>query len=198
LNSSRISSPWSALQSPSRTVAKNCVRGGGRGGLLGGSSNTKQATKSSKPSKLAKLARSSKGAFDQKGTSIRSSSSSRLASLKSGGQKVLDGPLLSNEAPQEQTPSQPIMETIKDIPHEIPLTSPGPSSDHLIAQPSLLAKSLFQFWVVPHEAADSLLNIYANLYLFTAGNEAQLKSAFSTVSPDDIVKNAQRGNKGSR
>src|ERR1700737_1631033 len=91
----------------------NCVRGGGRGGLLGGSSNTKQATKSSKPSKLAKLASSSKGAFDQKGTSIRTSSSSRLASLKSGGQKVLDGPLLSNEAPQEQTPSQPIKETPK-------------------------------------------------------------------------------------
>jgi hypothetical protein len=75
------------------------------------------------------------------------------------------------------------------------LTSAGPRSDHLLASPSLLAESLFQCWVAPREAADSLLRIYADLYLFTAGSQSQANSAFSTASPDDVVKIAQRQSK---
>lgn len=94
--------------------------------------------------------------------------------------------------------SQPGQKPLDDslASHEGSLTSVGPSSDRLLAEPSLLANSLFQFWVVPREAADSLLGIYANFVLLASGGNAQLNSAFSSASPDDIVRNAQRQNRG--
>ena len=49
---------------------------------------------------------------------------------------------------------------------------------------------------MPQDVANSLLRIYANLYLLTVSDETQLQKAFFTSSPDDIVRNAQLPSKG--
>jgi hypothetical protein len=126
---------------------------------------------------------------------------SRMSALKSGDQKVSNPHRIYNasNAQEHEDLSQPGPKPRDDLlaSYEETLTSVGPSSDRLLAEPSLLANSLFQFWVVPREAANSLLRIYANHFLVAAGSNAQLNSAFSSASPDDVVQNAQRQSKGS-
>lgn len=174
-------------------------RGSGQWGLLGGSSSSEKAPKS-KSSKLANLARSSRGAFDKRGSKLHANSStrldsvSRLASLNSGSRSQRS-PVAEVTVPE----TRPISSLVIVNPQSDALESTNvkaftdPSADHLIAQPSLFADSLFHLWGVPQDVANSLLRIYANPYLLTVTNEAQLRKAFSTSSPDDIVRNAQLG-----
>ena len=152
-----------------------------------------------KSSKLANLVRSSKGAFQPKGQQLKSTlertnSISRLAPANSEAQKFSDKSPQSDETIPKvhETPSQSTTEPTKEVPPNIPLVSAESCSDHLLSQPSVLAKSFFNFRTVPNAGTDSLLRIHPDLFTL-GGNEAQLKMAFSTPSPDDIVKNAQRG-----
>lgn len=177
------------------------MRGSGQWGLLGGSSNPGKSTTKPKPSKLANLARSSRGAFDNRETkqqtvSSRLDSVSRLASLNTASRSQ-QLPVDSNLAPR--TEPLPILvndDVQADIskPSDVnPFTDP---SADLLALPSLLASSLFRLWVVPEDVASSLLRIYANPYFLIVANETQLRKAFSTSSPDDAVRSAQLRGKG--
>ena len=179
------------------------MRRRGQWGLLGGSSNLNMGNPRTKPSKLANLARSSRGAFDKKGSrqqneaTKRFDSVSRLAALSSG---------IASQTLSNTPPTIPRVEPVS-IPSKVDLQPnvlepanvqafTDPLADHLLAQPSPFANSLFHFWVTPQDVANSLLRLYANPYLLTVSNEDQLQKAFSTKSPDDIVQNARLHNKG--
>lgn len=197
--STKISSPWSTLQSSERPigVATGLKRGSGQWGLLGGSSNSEKAPKA-KSSKLSNLARSSRGAFDKRVSKLLANSSnrldsvSRLASLNTGSRSQ-HSPVAEAIVPETKPISNPVVANLQSnlLESTDVKAFTDPSADHLIAQPSLFADSLFHLWGVPQDVANSLLRIYANPYLLTVTNEAQLRKAFSTSSPDDIVRNAQ-------
>ena len=196
-----ISSARSTFQSqkPSSGAVVSLRRGCGQWGLLGGSPNPDKASVKTKTSKLATLARSSKGAFDKRQQyhpSSRVASISRLAALNSGSKSESSTPPpkvtqseRSSDSSREDAPTY-----ISDSIDINVLTDPH--ADHLLAQPSILANSLFQLWVMPRDVANSILRIYANLYLLTVSDKSQLQKAFSSSSPDDIVRNAQLPRKG--
>ena len=180
------------------------MRAHGQWGLLGGSSNQDKSNAKPKSSKLAKLAQSNRGAFERKGIQRQKQdlggfeSVSRLASLSSSArpQSKLSA-LPSTETPSAPEPTtQPGITdaTTSLIESEDVKASTDLRADHLLAEPSTLANSLFHLWVAPSIAADSLLRIYADPYLLTVSDPSQLQKAFSTASPDDVVRNAQ--NKG--
>lgn len=73
---------------------------------------------------------------------------------------------------------------------------PDPSFYHLLAQPSILAKSLFHSWILPNHAANSLTGINTDPFMLIVTKESRLSDAFSTPSPDDVVQNAQMRSKG--
>jgi hypothetical protein len=170
--------------------------------LLGGSSNARNAK--ARPSKLASLAKSTRGAFEKKEIQQKAPSSSlgsvaRLSSLSSNARPKND----SASLPPAQTPLQePSSTVVTDgsghVDHHPRSVEPStdPRADDLLAQPSTLAKSLCHISVIPHSSARLLLKIHANTSLLTAGSEGQLKNAFAAPSPDDIVQNAQRRVKG--
>ena len=201
-----ISNSQSTLQSSQKPSSRDAIslrRGCGQCGLLGGSSNPDKGSVKTKPSKLASLARSSKGAFDKRSSRQQYDHSSRLASISrlaafNSGSKSEQPPTPPPNFPQSERPSDSSTEDARsDVPNPIDVNRlTDPHADHLLAQPSTLANSLFQLWVVPQDVANSLLRIYANPYLLTVSNEAQLQKAFSTASPDDVVRNAQLPRKG--
>lgn len=201
--SPEISNPRPTLKCSQKPGAISLRRGCGQWGLLGGSSSPDKGNVKTKPSKLASLARSSKGAFDKRSPrqqydhSSRLASVSRLAALNSGSKS--EQPLTPTPyVPQSGRPSDSSNDdTNADVPDSINVNAlTDPHADHLLAQPSILANCLFQLWVVPQDVTNSLLRIYANPYLLTVSNETQLQKAFSTASPDDIVRNARLPSKG--
>ena len=174
----------------------------GQWGLLGGSSHHEQSNMKPKSSKLAKLAQSSKGAFERKGIHRQKQdpgtfeSVSRLSSLSLSSRPQLQRtkpPLVKDIVPAtepkvEASPSDPMH-------HPIESENRNASTDlraaDLLADPSTLADSLFRIWVAPENTPDSLLRIYADPYLLTVSDQAQLQKAFSSASPDDVVRSAQ-------
>jgi hypothetical protein len=121
---------------------------------------------------------------------------SRLAALNSGSKSEPSPP--PPNVPQSNQPSDSSNEDVRTyIPDFNDINAlTDPHADHLLAQPSTFANSLFQLWVMPQDVANSLLRIYANLYRLTVSDETQLQKAFFTASPDDIVQNAQLPSKG--
>jgi len=202
LDSSRISSPGSALKSLPN-AAENSLRACGQWGLLGGSSKMRKEAPKPKPSKLATLARSSRGAFEKKIDANRDSAATvnlesvaRLSSLSSRRPPV-GAPVLSQPPSKDPTDSIKVQEFSQEA------TSLGKSqsstdlcSDNLFALPSCFATSLFYSYIMPRGVAESLLKIYTNPFLLTGTDEAQLKRAFATASPDDVTQNALLRNKG--
>ena len=176
------------------------MRAHGQWGLLGGSSHLENPNPKLKSSKLAKLAQSSRGTFERKGILRQKNdlnsldSVSRLASLNSTNRNRI----LPSE-PDTETPY--VAERTSQVSAAEPSTSPiefkdiqastDLRADHLLAEPSTLANSLFHLWVAPKTAADSLLRIYADLYPLTVSDQSQVQKAFSGASPDDVVRSAQ-------
>jgi hypothetical protein len=209
LNFSKISSPWSALQArpSSSQVTPSVMRTRGQWGLLGGSSNLDKQSGKSKQSKLANLARSSRGAFERKGIIYHKANHdnmdavSRLAALNSASQAQQPVPsspssdLPRRESLSRRSDSAPLNEAQK--PKHVDVST-DPHCDHLLAHPSILAKSLFQLWAVPRDMNALLHGMYANFFFLTVSNESQVKDAFSTASPDDIVLDAQSHKKCTR
>ena len=200
------SSLWSVVQTtPSSKVVSFILGGRGQCGLSGGSSGQGKEGSKTKPSKLANLARSSRGAFEKKGLSLQKEptlkfeSVARLASL-SAASRLPQSPADRVVVPENRLEVSPIRETrFPDAPiseHEPTEASTDPAPGRLLERPSLFANSLCHLWVVPQDAADILLRIHANPYVLTVSNESQLQKAFSTASPDDVVRNAQRRPKG--
>lgn len=178
------------------------MRARGQWGLLGGSSHQEKSNTKPKSSKLAKLAQSSRGAFERKGTQRQKQdigafqSVSRLASLTSSSRPQIQPtiPLPDNKM---DSPTDPTTETsAPDLPNSLVDTEDVKASSdlraaHLLAEPSTLAGSLFRLWVAQKIAPDSRLKIYADPYLLTVSDQSQLQKAFSTASPDDIVRSSQ-------
>jgi len=202
LDSSRISSPGSPFKSLPKP-AENSVRACGQWGLLGGSSKMSKEPAKQKPSKLAALARSSRGAFEKKLDANRVSAAGvnlesvvRLSSLSSRPPPP-EVPVLAQTSSKDPTDSTKVDElSLEAKSLRQSESSIDPCSDNLLAPPSFFALSLFCSYVVPRGAAESLLKIYTNPLLLTGTGEAQLKKAFSTASPDDVTENALLRNKG--
>lgn len=173
----------------------------GQWGLLGGSSLNPENPTKTRPSKLANLAKSSRGAFEKRSPrkDIKLDSVSRLATLSSRGQKSLDVALAPS--PPSEVESVALEKIESSAPETLKETTvkvtTGPSVDHLLTPPSFLADSLFQVWVKPKDVADPLMRIYADIYFLTVSNASQLQTAFSAPSPDDIVLKAQQQSKSS-
>jgi len=179
---------------PSVWILPTSRRGWDRWGLLGGSSSG--TGNRGKQSKLANLARSSRGAFDKSAStsaSTRLSSMSRLATLTSKSQTRPTLPI-SNRRPSSpplipQTDSPALLES---TPKQ---SAPDPIPFHLLSPPSLLADCLYCLSLVPRDAATSAVNIQANPYLLIGSTKAQVRKAFANPSPDDIVQKAQSQSK---
>jgi len=177
------------------------MRAHGQWGLLGGSSNQEKSNAKTKSSKLAKLAHSSRGAFERRGIQRQNQdlgsfeSVSRLASLSSSTrpQSQLSAPSRTETPSVPEATVQPniIDATTSLIESEAVKASTDLCADHLLAEPSTLANSLFRLRVAPKNAADSLLRMYADPYLLIVSDQSQLQKAFSTASPDDVVRSAQ-------
>jgi len=178
------------------------MRARGQWGLLGGSSHQDKLNVKSKSSKLAKLAQSSKGAFERKGIQRKKQdigtfeSISRLASLTSSScPHIL--PAAPPPTNKMASGADPVAETSDLDPPNSLIDSEDVKAPtdlraaHLLAEPSTLADSLFRLWVAEKNAPDSPLRIYADPYLLTVSDQSQLQKAFSTASPDDIVRSAQ-------
>jgi hypothetical protein len=176
---------------PSMWIVPILRRGWGQWGLLGGSATGRGSTRG-KPSKLASLARSSRGAFDKSAStpspSTRLGSVSRLAALSSRSQSVTPVP---SPSPRPPSPLRPQLDD-PVLPEASPKqTAPDPIPTHLLSTPSLLADSLYYLSLIPRQATASLCNLQANPYLLIGSTKAQVQKAFSNPSPDDIVQKAQ-------
>lgn len=183
---------------PSMWIKPILRRGWGQWGLLGGSSSGRGGNRG-KPSKLANLARSSRGVFDKTAStsapSTRLGSVSRLATLASRSQTVTPIPS-PPPRPASLPPTQVDTSALKESPPKQPPLDPIPS--HLLSTPSLLADSLYYLSLIPRQAAASILNIQANPYLLIGATKAQVQTAFANPSPDDIVQKAQSQSKGTQ
>ena len=181
------------------------MRARGQWGLLGGSSHHEKSDIKPKSSKLSRLAQSSRGAFERKGTQRQKQdigtfqTVSRLASLTSSSRPQIQ-PTKPSPNNKMASPTDPTTETSAPDPPNPPNSlldteDVKVSSDlraaHLLAEPSTLAGSLFRLWVAQKDAPDSLLRLYADPYLLTVSDQSQLQKAFSTASPDDIVRSSQ-------
>jgi hypothetical protein len=206
---SRISCPSSSLDpvcSSSSKETPSMMRARGQSGLLGGSSRQDKPNATPKSSKLAKLAQSSRGAFEkkailrQKQDSSSFESVSRLAALSLGSRPPNPSTAVKSETIPEARSQPSAADSIPRVEDESEdlKASTDLRADHLLAEPSMLADSLFRLWIVPKNAADSLSRIYADPYLLTVSDQSQLQNAFSTSSPDDVVQRAQlRGKRNS-
>lgn len=171
-------------------------------GLLGGSAHQEKSNIKPKSSKLAKLAQSSRGAFERKGIERQKQdigpfeSVSRLASLTSSSRPQIR-PIAPPPNNKMASPTGCTTETSAPEPPSslVDTEDVKASTDlraaHLLAEPSTLADSLFRLWVAQKNAPDSLLRICADPYLLTVSDQSHLQKAFSTASPDDIVRSAQ-------
>ena len=182
------------------------MRGCGQWGLLGGSSHPDKGGVGGKPSKLASLARSNRGAFGKRSSQQQKQGSGKLDSVLRLATLGSSSRTQELVPPDSTTPAivqvEPITSQLNEEPRHILESKVEASTDppvtQLWAQPSVLANSLFTLWVMPRDVANSLVRIYANPYLLTVSNEAHLKTAFSNPSPDDIVQNARLRSKGAR
>jgi hypothetical protein len=155
---------------------------GGKGGLLGGSS---------KPtSKLANLAKSSRGTFGKRGLRTdetgKLTSVSRLSTLTSAGRRI---PVQeSSDIASGSTVELPVERKDSPATVAVPASPPTEPRRDLLSPPSSLACSLFQVILPQEHKTDFLCRIYADFYPLT-----DVQTAFATASPDDVVRNAQRG-----
>lgn len=196
----RISSPWSTPQS---TRPSSSIHAKGQWGLLGGSSHSDKGGANAKPSKLANLAQSSRGAFGKRISQqikvpSKLDSVTRLAALSSGARSKVPGPMPKSIISRNELTTMPSDDSVQVNVMESDDVKPStdPCADHLLGHPSVVANSLFHLWVVPKGMADSLLRIHANPYLLIVSNEASIQKAFTSASPDDIVQAAQNRPKG--